>query len=607
MRQGRGIHEETVLGRAYDARLVRWLWQWTRPHMGLVTLSLFLFAAVSAFQLVQPYLIKVAIDRYMLPGHQTGLNHLALLFLAALAGEFVFRFMEIYVMEKTGQAVVFDLRTALFAHLQRLPASFFDRNPVGRLLTRVTTDVEALNEVFASGVVTVFGDMVKLLGIVIVMLWMDARLALTTFTVIPVMLFLSIFFRRRLRNLYRSLRQRLARINTSLNESISGMALVQLFLRQEHNYREFEELNHDHYRADTGAVLYDSLFSAMVEWIGSLSVALIIWYGSGQIVSGLITFGILVAFIEYAQKFFVPSRELSTKYTVMQSAMAASERLVGLLEEKPEQGAVQGLIHSSGARPAERGTGAGGLEFRDVHFHYHSGEEILCGVNFQIKPGETVAVVGFTGAGKSTLIKLLVRLYEPTGGQILLDGVDLRSIPPAVLRRRIGVVLQDPFLFQGSIASNISLDDPALDREQIESAAATVHAHPFISRLPGGYEFSVLPRGANLSTGQKQLLAFARALASDPELLVLDEATSSIDPITEGRIQQSLAGLTQNRTSLIIAHRLSTITSAQRILVLHEGRIVEEGHHADLLISGGLYARLHSLQSHGRLAGPARS
>jgi ATP-binding cassette subfamily B protein len=597
----RGISEETVLGKAYDARLIRWLWEWVRPHRRLVAVSVVLFVCVSASQLAQPYLIKVAIDSHMLPGREEGLNRVALLFLLALAAEFVFRFLEIYVMQGTGQAVVYDLRTAVFRHLQRLPTRFFDANPVGRLVTRVTTDIESLNEVFASGVVTVVGDLVKLLGIIAVMIWLDARLALVTFAVIPLMLGLSVFFRIRLRDVYRKVRLRLARINSALNESLTGMKLVQLFGRQKSNFREFEQLNRAHRDADSGSVMYDSVFSAVVEWVGSFSIALIIWYGGGRIVSGALTFGILVAFIEYTQKFFVPIRELSTKYTVMQAAMASSERLVALLQEKPEPGA---MVLETATPLTPQVTGL--VEFRQVRFHYHEDEEVLRDVSFRLQPGERLAIVGITGAGKSTLIKLMVRLYEPTSGRILLDGIDIRGLEPQVLRRRIGVVLQESFLFRGTIASNIALDDPAISRAKIEAAARAVQADDFIRRLAGGYDHEVRQRGSNFSTGQRQLLAFARALAFDPEVLILDEATSSVDPVTESRLQQAVSLVTRDRSSLIIAHRLSTVVGADRILVLHRGSVREEGTHRDLLRRGGLYARLYRLQAEsqaGRLPG----
>jgi len=585
----RGISEEAVLGKAYDARLVHWLWQWVRPHRLLVALSLGLFVCVAASQLVQPYLIKVAIDSYMIPGREEGLNGVALLFLLALTAEFVFRFLEIYVMQNTGQAVVYDLRTAA--------------NPVGRLVTRVTTDIESLNEVFASGVVTVVGDLVKLAGIIAIMVWLDARLALVTFAVIPLMVGLSVFFRIRLRNVYRNVRLRLARINSALNESLTGMKLVQLFGRQKSNYREFEQLNRAHREADSGSVVYDSLFSAVVEWVGSFSVALIIWYGGGRLVSGALTFGVLVAFIEYTQKFFVPIRELSTKYTVMQAAMASSERLVALLQEEPEPGALAVETAAPGP-PSRRGL----VEFQQVRFHYHEDEEILRDVSFCLRPGEKLAIVGITGSGKSTLIRLMVRLYEPTSGRILLDGTDIRALEPQVLRRRLGVVLQESFLFRGTIASNIALDEPAISRERIEAAARAVQADGFIRRLAGGYDHDVRQRGSNFSAGQRQLLAFARALAFDPEVLILDEATSSVDPVTESRLQQAVSLVTRERSSLIIAHRLSTVVGADRILVLHRGSVREEGTHRDLLRQDGLYARLYRLQTQtesGQLPGAA--
>ncbi len=372
------------------------------------------------------------------------------------------------------------------------------------------------------------------------------------------------------------------------------MHLVQLFSRQRRQFSEFDDLNRSHLEADQGSVIYDSLFSAVIEWVGTLSVALIIWYGGGQILGGVITFGVLVAFIEYTQRFFQPIRELSTKYTVMQSAMASSERLVALLEEKPEPG--RQALPPAG-RPVPAMQAPGHIRFQDVHFAYQEDEPILQGVDFTVQPGCRVALVGFTGAGKTTLSKLLVRLYEPDSGRILLDGEDIRALEPRRLRRRIGVVLQDSFLFRGSVAANISLEDPAISRVQVEAAARAVQADEFIRALPGGYDHPVQPRGSNFSTGQKQLLAFARALAFNPEVLVLDEATSSVDPVTEGRIQQALSEVTRDRTALIIAHRLSTIVGADRILVLHEGRVHEDGRHDELLAGDGLYARLYRLQA----------
>lgn len=584
-----GTHDD-VLGKAYDARLIRRLWQYVRPHRGLVGLSLLLLLAVSAVQLAQPYIIKLAIDEQIAQGRLDGLGLLALLFLATLLGEFVLRFAQLYVLEKTGQNVVYDIRTQLFAHLQRLPSAFFDRNPVGRLMTRVTTDVEAVLEVFTSGLVMILADLVKVVGIVAILLWMDWRLALVTFAILPPTLWLTIAFRTRLRGAYRQVRVMIARLNAFLQESVSGMRIVQLFSRERADMERFRQINTDHRRAQLQGVRYDSVFSAVAELIGSVALAGIVWVGGWGILEGLVTFGTLVAFIEYSAKFFRPVQELSQRYTVMQSAMAAAERIFGLLDTNID-------IRSPAEPVRLKGRLRGEIAFENVTFGYNPGEPVLEDVSFRIRPGERIAVVGWTGSGKSTLIRLLVRLYDVWEGRILVDGVDVRDYDLRELRRAVGVVLQDHFLFSGTVESNISLGEERLAGDAVRRAAAAVTADRFIERLPAGYRQEVRERGSNFSVGEKQLLSFARAIAFDPMVLVLDEATASVDPQTERRIQTALETLLEGRTAIIIAHRLATIQGADRILVLHQGRMREQGSHEELIaLEQGIYRTLYNLQ-----------
>ncbi|MFQ5877061.1 MAG: ABC transporter ATP-binding protein [Acidobacteriota bacterium] len=584
----RTLHDDAAPGKAYDARLVRRLLPSFVPQAPLIAASLgLLFVALGA-NLLQPYLIKLLIDEHILPGEPRGLGLLALAYLAAFLVELLARYGQIYTMERTGQNLILALRIRLFAHLQRLDSAFFDRNPVGRLMTRVTTDIESLADLFASGVVSLLGDTVKLLAIVGILWWLEPRLALVTLTVVPVLFLLSYWFRGRIRLLYREVRRRIARINAFLQEAISGMLLIQLFRRQRLNREEFEAINRGHRDAELRSVVYESSFSAIVELVGSLAIALILWYGGGGIVRGALTFGTLVAFLEYTQRFFGPVHELSSLYAVMQAAMAALERIYALLDERPSI--------TSPARPAPAPATRGRIEFERVRFAYRPGEEAVRGVSFRVEPGEKVAVVGATGAGKSTLAKLLIRLYDPTGGRILLDGRDLRSLPIGHLRRRVGVVMQDHVLVSGTLHDNIAFGDRTLPPGRVREAARLVHADEFIRRLPGGYSEPVRERGDNLSLGQKQLISFARAVAYDPAVLILDEATSSVDTETERRIQDALRKLLEGRTSLIIAHRLSTLIGCDRILVLHHGRLVEEGDHGGLLARRGIYHRLYRLQ-----------
>ena len=588
--------EDKPLGKVYDARLARRLLGWLTPHRGLLALSLGLLVVLTAAQLVQPWLLKHAIDGPLSHGSIEGLDLLAAAYAAALAVELGFRFLQVLVTERIGQNVVYDVRMALFAHLQKLSSSYFDRNPVGRLMTRVTSDVETLSEFFSLEVVTILVDFAKLAAIVAILIAMAPKLAAVTLSVVPALLIVSFFFRNRLRDAFREVRARVARINAVLQESISGMRLIQLFRRERLAAGEFDAVNRAHRDADLRSVMYDSAFSAAVELLGTMSVGLILWYGGGEILRGAITFGTLIAFLEYTNRFFVPIRDLSAKYSVLQSAMASSERIFELLDTAPE-------IRPP-AQPVPLPAAAGGsVELRDVWFAYRkrspepgSEDWVLKDISLRVAPGEKVAIVGATGSGKSSLLRLLIRLYDVRKGAILVDGVDVREADPAELRRRVSIVLQDHYLFQGTVERNLTLGDPRVTPAKARAAASTVGADRFITALPGGWDEPVRERGSNLSVGQKQLLSFARALARDPEILVLDEATSSVDTETEAQIQEAMGRLMAGRTAIIVAHRLSTVVGCDRIVVLHHGEIREVGTHAELLRHGGLYATLCRLQ-----------
>ena len=584
-----GPHEDEVLGKAYDARLLRRLLEFVVPQGALIALSVTLMFVAMGAQLLQPYLLKLLFDRHLITGQSQGALALILVYLVAIGLELPARYGQLYSMELTGQNVIQHLRDRVFRHLLSLDSSFFDRYPVGRLMTRVTTDIEALADLFSSGVVSLLGDSVKLLAIVVILLSLDWHLACVTFAITPILFVLSVTLRGRIRRSYRDVRRRIARINATLQESISGMLLVQLFRREEVNRREFDEINRDHRDAELRSVVYESGFSAIIELVGTVATALIIWYGGGQILRGALTFGTLVAFLNYTSRFFGPIQDLSGFYAVLQSAMASLERIFAILDERP------GIVSPvSAAELPERVRGAIALE--NVRFAYRDGVEVLHGIDLRVEPGERVAIVGATGSGKTTLIKLLIRLYDPGSGVLRLDGRDIRSLPLPYLRRQIGVVQQDHFLFTGTIAANIGLGRPDLPRERIEEAARLAHADRFVRRLRKSFDEEVRERGGNLSVGQKQLLSFARALAYDPAVLVLDEATSSVDTETEMLIQDALRTLLRGRTSIVIAHRLSTIVGADRILVMHHGRIVEEGTHRALLEERGIYHRLYQLQ-----------
>jgi ATP-binding cassette, subfamily B, multidrug efflux pump len=582
------VHGEADLGRAYDGRLMRRLWRYIRPHRATFVASMACLPITAGLSLLQPYLLKIAIDDYVAAGDVPGLLRIGGFYALSLAGEFAFLYLQYYLTMSVAQRSLAALRIDLIAHMQKLPARFFDRNPVGRLVTRLTTDVDVINEMFASGGLTMLMDAVTLLGIVSILLVIDWRLALVTLTVTPVLALAVNFFRVRARNNYRLIRDRLARLNAYLQEAIAGIGVIQLFAREEQSHRHFHELNDLHRQAHHSANVYEAALFSMVEAVASISLALILWYGGGQIVAGTLAFGTLVAFIEYMQRFFVPIRDFSSKYAVMQSAMSAAERVFELLDRPIE-------IASPG-RALAMANVAGRVDFENVWFAYNPGEYVLRDVSFSVAPGERVAIVGHTGAGKTTIMKLLNRSYDVERGRVLIDGVDVRDWDLAQLRRRIGVVLQDVFLFSGTVADNLTLERDDVSRDAAIAAARAVGADPFIRRLRRGYDEMVRERGNNLSVGQRQLLSFARALAYDPAILVLDEATSSVDMEAEALIQEAVERLMNGRTSLVVAHRLSTIEHSDRILVMHAGEIRESGRHAELLARRGLYYRLYQLQ-----------
>ena len=591
------LHREAEIGTAYDARLVRRLWTYIRPYRGWFWAAMLCLPLTSACSLAQPYLLKVAIDQYMAQGDRAGVLRVAAFYGAAMLAEFAFLYLQYVLMMVVAQRSLADLRLKLVEHLQQLPARFFDRNPVGRLVTRLTADVDVINEMFAAGALTILMDLATLLGIIAIMLTIDWRLALVTLALVPVLAVVINVFRIAARRSYRHIRDRLTRLNAYLQEALAGMTVIQLFARERASQRRFDNLNDEFRAANHAANIYEAALFSIVEMVSSISLAVIVWYGGGEIVAGALAFGTLVAFIEYMQRFFVPVRDFSTKYAVMQSAMSSSERIFELLD--------QPVVIDSPARPVQPAAVRGHIEFDHVWFAYHGEDYVLRDVSFTIAPGERVAVVGPTGSGKTTVIKLLNRSYDVVRGRVLVDGVDVRDWDLAALRRHIGVVLQDVFLFSGTVASNLTLDRDDVSREDAIAAARTVHADPFITRLAAGYDERVRERGNNLSVGQRQLLAFARALAYRPSVLVLDEATSSVDTETELLIQDAVGRLLAGRTALVVAHRLSTIEHADRILVMHGGEIRESGTHADLLRQRGLYFRLYQLQYARAAAAPA--
>ena len=583
------LHEEDVLGKAYDARLMRRLLVYLRPYWRQVSVAFIAIAVGALAALTQPYLMKTAIDQYIAIGRLGGLTRLAGLYFVILAVALAAEYIQTWTMQLTGQRIMFDLRMVIYGHLQRLDIRYYDRHPVGRLMTRVTSDVDVLNDLFTSGVVTIFGDVLTLAGIMLVMLWMNWRLALVAFSVLPLIVLVTQWFRKNVRESYRVVRGWIARINAFLQENITGMATVQLFRRERLNFERFDEIDARHRDANLQSIFYYAVFYPAIEVTSALATALIIWYGGAKVLSGAVTLGALVAFLQYSQRFFRPISDMSEKFNVLQSAMASSERIFKLLDEPIAIEAPREPRRLP--RPA-----LGHIAFDHVWFAYNEPDWVLKDVSFEVRPGERVAIVGATGSGKTTLINLLLRFYDVQKGRITVDGVDIRELDLADLRALFSLVLQDVQLFSGTIADNIRLGDHAIDEERVRAAARAVHAHAFIEKLPGGYGAPVAERGATLSVGQKQLVSFARALAFNPRILILDEATSSVDTETEIVIRQALHVLMAERTTIAVAHRLSTIQDMDKILVLHKGALREAGTHQELLARRGIYYKLFELQ-----------
>lgn len=582
------MQDDEILGKAYDAQLMRRLIEYLRPYKWQVMLAIVLAVAVSGLEAVRPYFTKIAVDVYIANGDKEGLLWLTMAFFILLIVRGVVQYYNAYVTQKIGQHTIFDLRMELFRHLQRLSLKFYDKNPIGRLITRVTNDIEVLNEMFSSGIVMVFSDVFMIIGIVWFMFAMNWELALVSLSVLPLLFYGTFLFRKKAREAYREVRLYIARINTFMQEHITGMLVDQIFNREKKAFEEFEKHNAGHREANIKSIFYYAIFYPGVDLIGAVAVGLIIWYAGGSALDGTVTIGTVMAFLQFNEMFWRPIRDLSEKYNIMQTAMASSERIFKLLDN-------QSFIPEA-THPIELTEVKGNIEFRNVWFAYNDEDWVLKNVSFTIEPGQTVAFVGHTGAGKTTIINLLSRFYDIQKGDIFIDGINIRNLSLNSLRKHIAVVLQDVFLFSGDIKGNINLGNEDISFEEIRRAAQVVGVDRFIESLPKKYDEEVKERGATLSVGQKQLLSFARALAFNPRILVLDEATSSVDTETELLIQSAIQKLLSHRTAIVIAHRLSTIQSADKIMVMHKGEIREMGTHQELLAMKGIYHKLYLLQ-----------
>ena len=580
------MHDDEIIGKAYDGRLMRRLLTYLSPYRGQVGFAVAAIVAHSALELAPPYLTKIVIDEYIPAGDLSGLGTIAALFLLTVLVAFALEYLQTSTMQAIGQRIMLDLRMQIHGRLQQLDVRFYDRNPVGRLMTRVTSDVDALNELFTAGVVAVFGDAFTLVGIMAVLAWMDWRLALVAFSVLPLIVLITEWFRANVRDSYRQVRMWLARINAFLQERITGMATVHLFRREERDLASFDDINRRHRDANIRSIFFYAVFYPAIELVSALASGLIIWVGGGWVMDDWLTLGSLVAFLMYAQRFFRPISDMSEKFNVLQGAMASSERIFTLIDTPVEIASVPGAVRGA----------PGVIAFEHVTFAYVAGEPVLKDVSFRVMPGERIAIVGATGAGKTTIVNLLLRFYDVQEGRITIDGTDIREMDLADLRALFGLVLQDVHLFSGTVAGNIRLGNDAITDDAVASAVKAVHADTFVDQLPEGLETAVVERGATLSVGQKQLLSFARALAFNRPVLILDEATSSVDTGTELLIRDALRVIMAGRTTIAIAHRLSTIQGMDRILVFHKGQLRESGTHQALLAERGIYHRLYQLQ-----------
>jgi len=580
--------EDEVLGKAYDSKLMRRLLTYIKPYKKYVIVAIILNIVAAALGPLRPYLTKIAIDKYIAHADYHGLLIISLLLLGSLLLQAVIQYVLTYYTQYIGQKTIYDLRVQLFTHTQKLALKYFDKTPIGRIVTRVTNDIEALNQLFSSGIVMVFSDVFTIIWILAFMFFMDVKLSLVTLSVLPVLIYATFLFRKKVRESYRDVRYHLARLNSYMQEHVTGMNVIQIFRKEKAEQKRFSQINNDYRAANIKAIFYYAIFYPGVELVSSIAIGLIIWYGGGEIVRSSMTIGVLFAFIQLNEQFFRPIRDLSEKYNIMQTAMASSERIFKLLDNK--------TLVKNPEKPICMENIKGSIDFKNVWFAYNGDEYVLKDISFNINPGETIAIVGHTGAGKTSLINILSRFYDINKGSILLDGYDIKDIDKKDLRKYISIVLQDVFLFSGTIRSNISMSNDDIPLEKIKEAAKIVGAEKFIESLPDKYDEIVKERGATLSVGQKQLISFARALAYDPKILILDEATSSIDTETEILIQKAIEKLLVGRTAIVIAHRLSTIQNADKIIVMHKGEIRETGNHQELLAKRGIYYRLYQLQ-----------